>query len=71
MVFFRPQGGGSIARFPPQGGGSIARLLTESTHGHPWYLWRFSAEGAKKLELELKLSSLKNAIKSKNLGVWG
>ena len=71
MVFFRPQGGGFDSTISASGGGSIARLLTESTHGHPWYLWRFSAEGAKKLELELKLSSLKNAIKSKNLGVWG
>ena len=71
MTFFRPQGGGSIARFSPQGGGFDCKAPDGKYSQASLVLMAFFGQSAEKLELDLKLSSLKNAIKSKNLGVWG
>ena len=60
-----PQGGGSIARFWPQGGVRLQDFRCEAPEN--------CAEGAvleNFCDFSKKLS-LKNAIKSENLGVWG
>ena len=70
MTFFRPQGGVDCTIFA-SGGGFDCKAPDGKYSQASLVLMAFFGQSAEKLELDLKLSSLKNAIKSKNLGVWG
>ena len=70
MTFFRPQGGGRLHDFRLRGGFDCKAPDGKYSQAS-LVLMAFFGQSAEKLELDLKLSSLKNAIKSKNLGVWG